>query len=371
MATNKKSFIGVFDKHNVNKFYNIYTSDASISELREFASLPANSLIISSPISQGVNSYDLGTPAIVMTDSYGTPVTLTYTFSQNMFSFNEKTNTVDIGEVDSLQNRIDQFKKEIEEIKTSVEGSIGNKFKQLCSSKAILDNGDRTSTVSFIDNTTYSLKLEKWTNQTLTAYKHSTISDIIIPGPQNSINSYYVFGYYGRTGTECTTCLGYWIKDSNSFDLVKKSYAGSNNNCVEYITNYSLMNKFDSNSTGNNFLSVFSNTTGLYMNDIIGVGDSKNYIVTRPIYIGNERVGSYTFLKFPTTGIPSGETRRIQLQMKEGNKCVASNTYELNLNWRWDPNDLPTTVAPSTTAYPPSTTPFPTVIQTTTTNYPS
>ena len=39
MATNKQSFIGVFDKNNVNKFYNIYTSDASISELKKYSLL--------------------------------------------------------------------------------------------------------------------------------------------------------------------------------------------------------------------------------------------------------------------------------------------------------------------------------------------
>lgn len=336
MATNKQSFIGVFDKNNVNKFYNIYTSDASISELKKFASLPANALIISSPISQGANSYDLGTPAIVMTDTYGTPLPLTYTFSKDMFSFNEETNTVGITDINNLQTTIEDLKNEVEK-----------KFKQLCSSKAILNNGDNTSTVSFIDNTTYSLKLEKWTNQTLSAYQHNTNEiTITIPGQ-------YVFAYYGNT-VECSICLGYYCLNDYSFNLAGTTYSKQNNNCVEYITSYSLRNIYDGNKYGNSFLTVSSSNTGLVMNDIIGVGDSKKYIVTKPIFgAGNTRVGSYTFLKFPKESIFSGESRTIQLQVNEGNKCVASNICEIEIKWKWDSN-LPT-VWPTSTPTPTNT----------------
>ena len=367
MAIDKKTFVGVFDSTNVNKFYNIYTSDATISELKEMAALPADALIISSPIysdPETKTSYDLGTPALVMTDSYGNPLTLTYTFAQGIFKFNENTNTVNIVDTESLKEELNKFKKEVEEIKNSLGGTVEYKFKQLCSSKAILNNGDKTSTVSFIDNTTYSLKLEKWTNQTLSAYE-SSVSDIIIPGPQNLMNSYYIFGYYNNNTIECSTCLGYWFKNASSLELVKKSYAGINNNCIDYINNYSLMNKFNGGRYGNNFLSVYSNTTGIYMNNIVGVGDSAKYIVTKPIYGGNnERVGAYTFLRFPIETIPNGNVKKIQLQVSEGNKCIASNTCDFTINWKWDHNDLPTTSVPTTTVMP--TTPYPTPVQTTT-----
>lgn len=357
MATNKKSFIGVFDKNNVNKFYNIYTSDASISELKKFASLPANALIISSPISQGVNSYDLGTPAIVMTDTYGTPVSLTYTFSKDIFSFNEETNTVGITDINYLQKTIDDLKNEVEKLKGSTIGNIEYKFKQLCSSKAILDNNDNTSTVSFIDNTTYSLKLEKWTNQTLSVYQKN-IGKIIIPGPTHLINN-YVFAYYGNT-VECSICLGYYCLDDDSFNLAGTTYSKKNNNCIDYIKSYSLMNRYDGNINGNSFLTVSSSKTGLVMNDIIGVGDSKKYIVTKPIFgTGNTRVGSYTFLKFPTESLLGGESRRIKLQVKEGNNCVASNISEMTIEWKCDEHDLPT-VGPTQLPTTPLPTPSPT-----------
>lgn len=330
MTTNKQSYIGVFDKNNVNKFYNIYTSDASISELKEFASLPANALIISSPISQGTNSYDLGTPAIVMTDTYGTPVPLTYTFAYDMFNFDETTNTVSIASIDSLDNTI---------------RDIEYKFKKLCSSKAILDNGDNTytSTVSFIDNTTYLLKLEKWTNQTLSAYQRD-IGQIIIPWSKHSTNNNYVFAYYGNNDNmvECSICLGYFLDDKN-FKLVSTTYAEINNNCIDYITSYSLMNNYYDNEYGNKFLKVYSSDTGSVKNDIIGVGDSKKYIVTKPILgKAGKRVGSYTFLKFPTESLPDGEYRIIKLQVNEGNKCVASNICEMSIEWKCDVHDLPT-----------------------------
>lgn len=331
MTTNKQSYIGVFDKNNVNKFYNIYTSDASISELKEFASLPANALIISSPISQGANSYDLGTPAIVMTDTYGTPVSLTYTFAYDMFNFDETTNTVSIASIDSLNNTI---------------RDIEYKFKKLCSSKAILDNGDNTytSTVSFIDNTTYLLKLEKWANQTLSAYQRN-IGQIIIPGPHHLTNNSYVFAHYGNNGNtvECSICLGYFL-DYAYFNSVDTTYSTINNNCIKYITSYSLMNNYYDNEYGKKFLKVVSSdTNGLVMNDIIGVGDSKKYIVTKPI-LGkrNKRIGSYTFLKFPTESLPDGEHRIIRLQVNEGNKCVASNICEISIEWKCDERDLPT-----------------------------
>ena len=90
------------------------------------------------------------------------------------------------------------------------------------------------------------------------------------------------------------------------------------------------------------------------MNDIIGVGDSKKYIVTKPIFgAGNTRVGSYTFLKFPKESIFSGESRTIQLQVNEGNKCVASNICEIEIKWKWDSN-LPT-VWPTSTPTPTNT----------------
>ena len=343
MATNKQSYIGVFDKNNVNKFYNIYTSDASISELKEFASLPANALIISSPISQGTNSYDLGTPAIVMTDTYGTPVSLTYTFAYNMFNFDETTNTVSIASIDTLNKTI---------------RDIEHRFNQLCSSKAILDNGDNTytSTVSFIDNTTYLLKLEKWTNQTLSAYKRD-IGQIIIPGPKHSTNNSYVFAHYGNT-VECSICLGYFLDDTN-FKLVSTTCANINNNCIEYITSYSLMNIYDGNKYGNKFLTVYSSDTGSVKNDIIGVGDSKKYIVTKPILgKGDKRIGSYTFLKFPTESLPDGEYRIIKLQVNEGNKCVASNICEMSIEWKCDVHDLPTVWPTPTPTSTPTSTPY-------------
>lgn len=357
MANNKRqSYIGVFDKNNANKFYNIYTSDASIKELRTFIPLPANALIVSSPISE-TNSCDLGTPAIVMTDSYGTPVPLTYTFANGIFTFNEETNTVNIGDADSLQKTIEQFKKEIEEIKNSVSGTIEYKFNKLCSSKSFLSNADgRKSIVSYIDNTTYSLKLEEWTNQKLTisngaSYYH----DITIPGPIHSSSNNYVFTHYGNF-TECSICLGYTFDSTSSFELVKRSYSNSygNNNCIEYITNYSLLNTYFNEKRGNSFLTVDSSSTGLAMNNIIA---DSSYVKTKPIYgEGAKRVGSYTFLRFPLDNVPNGSNQTITLQVEEGNKCVASNICTLTIGWHWDKSDYPTTVRPSTTAYPPSTT---------------
>lgn len=85
-----KSQIGT--SYNLNKQYNFYCTNLSVDKLKNFSyGLPNNAIIISSPTDS--NSYDIGTPSILMTDYNSNIISLTYTLDKNQFTFDEKTNT--------------------------------------------------------------------------------------------------------------------------------------------------------------------------------------------------------------------------------------------------------------------------------------
>ena len=59
-----KSQIGT--SYNLNKQYNFYCTDLTVDKLENFSyGLPNNAIIISSPTDR--DSYDMGTPSILMT----------------------------------------------------------------------------------------------------------------------------------------------------------------------------------------------------------------------------------------------------------------------------------------------------------------
>lgn len=272
MAIDKKTFVGVFDSTNVNKFYNIYTSDATISELNEMSALPADALIISSPIYSNIETkiaYDLGIPAIVMTDSYGTPLALTHSFDPKTFAIDNTTNTVKVKEIAGLDSIVDSVRKELEEIKQSVSQTLEGKFTKLVQSRAVLPNNDgRTSLVSFIDNTTYELKLEKWHNQKMsindsyngmTAYTGIKSYTFVIPGLNYKSNAHkYIYANYNAyspsldsittSKMEVSVCLSYVIHSSYIDSLLKGNdalkYSIENNNCFNYINSYFITNYY-------------------------------------------------------------------------------------------------------------------------------
>ena len=97
------SKVGKYNKESVNNFYNIYTSDATIAELKDDnMSLPVNSIIVSSPVKvttfEDIYTPDLiedsNTPAIVITDSEGEVLPLSYTFDPKYFKYDERKNMV-------------------------------------------------------------------------------------------------------------------------------------------------------------------------------------------------------------------------------------------------------------------------------------
>ena len=86
-----KSQIGT--SYNLNKQYNFYCTDLTVDKLENFSyGLPNNAIIISSPIDN--NSYDIGTPAILMTDYNSNIIPLTYTLDESQFERVKKTNKI-------------------------------------------------------------------------------------------------------------------------------------------------------------------------------------------------------------------------------------------------------------------------------------
>lgn len=78
--------------YTIGNKYDIYCSDMSVSQLKNFSyNLPNNSIIVSSPTTSGV---DIGKPSILMTDHKGSPLPLTYSFDPKYFIYNETSNTV-------------------------------------------------------------------------------------------------------------------------------------------------------------------------------------------------------------------------------------------------------------------------------------
>lgn len=283
MAIDKKTFVGVFDSTNVNKFYNIYTSDATISELNEMAVLPPDAIIISSPIYSNLETkeaYDLGRPAIVMTDSYGTPLALTHSFDPTTFSIDNTTNTVKVKSIAGLDSIVDSVRKELEEIKQSLSQTVEDKFNKLVKSKAVLPNsGGQTSLVSFIDNTTYELKLETWRNQKMyihhsynngQGYTPLTRYTFTIPGPKyrgnadSNIYANYNINSYSSNATskmEVSVCLSYSIPNAYLSNLLTSStYAYENNNCFNYINSYFITNYYSKKPFENYTLAQPSST---------------------------------------------------------------------------------------------------------------
>lgn len=86
-----KSQIGT--SYNLNKQYNFYCTDLTVDKLENFSyGLPNNSIIISSPTDH--DSYDIGTPSILMTDYNSNIMPLTYTLDKSQFERVGKTNKI-------------------------------------------------------------------------------------------------------------------------------------------------------------------------------------------------------------------------------------------------------------------------------------
>ena len=74
-----KSQIGT--SYNLNKQYNFYCTNLSVDKLKNFSyGLPNNAIIISSPTDR--DSYDIGTPSILMTDYNSNIISLKYTLDK-------------------------------------------------------------------------------------------------------------------------------------------------------------------------------------------------------------------------------------------------------------------------------------------------
>lgn len=94
---------------NTGKQYNIYCTNLSVMELKNYKGLPANSIIISSPIRY---NNDLGIPSIVMTDYESKVLPLTYTLNNTIFTVDESTNTINLNSYYlSLFNRIGKIEQ--------------------------------------------------------------------------------------------------------------------------------------------------------------------------------------------------------------------------------------------------------------------
>lgn len=86
-----KSQIGT--SYNLNKQYNFYCTDLTVDKLENFSyGLPNNAIIISSPTDH--DSYDIGTPSILMTDYNSNIMPLTYTLDKSQFERVGKTNKI-------------------------------------------------------------------------------------------------------------------------------------------------------------------------------------------------------------------------------------------------------------------------------------
>ena len=79
MSNTNITYIGNEDKYNEFTEVKIFCTALPISELRK-CNLPKNSLIISSPIDK-TNGNDIGTPSMIMSDSFGNILPLTYTLT--------------------------------------------------------------------------------------------------------------------------------------------------------------------------------------------------------------------------------------------------------------------------------------------------
>jgi hypothetical protein len=87
------------------------------------------------------------------------------------------------------------------------------------------------------------------------------------------------------------------------------------------------------------FNQILERNSSYILNDIIGVGVNSSYIITKDITINGNKIGSYTFLRFPydfTEG-----TIYPELQIEEGYSYLASNICKLKISWTWDYDDLP------------------------------
>lgn len=86
-----KSQIGT--SYNLSKQYNFYCTDLTVDKLENFSyGLPNNAIIISSPTDR--DSYDMGTPSILMTDYNSNIMPLTYTLDKSQFERVGKTNRI-------------------------------------------------------------------------------------------------------------------------------------------------------------------------------------------------------------------------------------------------------------------------------------
>lgn len=116
---------------NLGKKFNIFCTNLSNSEIRRYNSttyngkqlkLPSNALIISSPLN--TDGSDTEQPSMLMTDSDSNVLTLTYSFSNEHFSFNPLSNTVYVKEYDSttqqLKNKVANLENMVEILKKKV-----------------------------------------------------------------------------------------------------------------------------------------------------------------------------------------------------------------------------------------------------------
>lgn len=299
---------------NSNKHYSIYTSDLTVDGLQKKQTLPIDSLIISSPI----NSYnfDKGTPAILMTDSMGKALPLTYSFNNMYFTHNAQTNTIDLSY--TYVSKFEKFEQ------------MYNKLETLFSSVAVIDKDYyddnsiyNTFIVSYINDEGH-LTLEEWGNQVvyINSNNSTTALNISVDAPNiNTANSYNWI------------CLGYYINPDN-ITLPEYTYF------KEFITNntayYNNVICFGPSVSDSDSTDIPLWNTDI-SNDVT-IYNSKQYLTLNynKFINNNATVGGYFYLYinntyFNTLTASENNTYTVDItfQIDKGNGFVASNVVDL------------------------------------------
>lgn len=111
-----KSQIGT--SYNLNKQYNFYCTNLPVNTLKNFSyGLPNNAIIISSPTDN--NSYDIGTPSILMTDYNSNIIPLTYTLDSSQFIIDEKTNKAKF-KTEIIDNKFTTYYTQLKQIENNI-----------------------------------------------------------------------------------------------------------------------------------------------------------------------------------------------------------------------------------------------------------
>ena len=265
------SKVGYYDPDATNNYYNIYTSNASIGQLRDDSiSLPTNALIISSPFN---NTYqrDTMTPAIGMTDGSGILLPLTYSFNKNDFGIDEASNTVYINASQNYDIILQQIKKL--ESTTKELTNYNTILNSLIKSRATCILDEDYCLVSYIDTTYYTLGLERLFIQELDTTKCKNITTpAYIDSPNQDI------------------CISYNISEDTWNNITKDSNQTSAKKMCYFISNYSYIMFVRSKGaitsplyfTNSKVRTYFTTTNIIYNNKIVGT-----YTYCNPIALGN------------------------------------------------------------------------------------